>query len=440
MSDGPRDIVALVTEPREDLSTEFKDWLDLRNVRDRGTLAKAAIALANHGGGFIVIGFREPSLESHECPPDIHDITQDVINSAIRKFATPEFHCEMNMVQHPRTGVNHPVISVPGTLTEPVMSKSACEGVIAQNRCYIRKPGPRSEEPQKSEEWRVLLRRCVRASRDDLLDAMRAIVEGGIELDTTASDPLKHLEEFCHAAHGRWEGLVHEEAAESPSRFPHGYYEMGFCLVDAVPQENRSDLRQRLEQAGSTTLTGWPPFGIRGEEAWRPYPFEDCLEAWIGRPASGNRSDRTADLCDFWRASLAGELYTIRGYTEDDVHWRQHQPGRVIDVVLPIWRIAEGLLFASRMVEGYNGTDEIAILCRFTGLEERRLISDKYAILPNTSSRAPEVAVRGQAHVRVFRDNLPEVVHKLLWPLYELFNFFELPLDLVQKEVGCLRR
>jgi hypothetical protein len=49
----------LVTEPREDIGVEYKEWLDPTSNHGRATIARAAIALANHGGGFIVIGFAE---------------------------------------------------------------------------------------------------------------------------------------------------------------------------------------------------------------------------------------------------------------------------------------------------------------------------------------------------------------------------------------------
>ena len=52
-----RELQPLISEPREDLSVEYKSWLDLTRKEHKATLAKVAIALTNHGGGFIVIGF-----------------------------------------------------------------------------------------------------------------------------------------------------------------------------------------------------------------------------------------------------------------------------------------------------------------------------------------------------------------------------------------------
>ena len=96
-----------VTQPREDLSVEYKDWLDLSNNEHKATLAKAAIALANHGGGYIVIGFAErgETLESGPKPSETTAITQDLVNQAINRYAEPVFQCGVYIVPHPDTNV-----------------------------------------------------------------------------------------------------------------------------------------------------------------------------------------------------------------------------------------------------------------------------------------------------------------------------------------------
>jgi len=162
-----RELQPLISEPREELGVEYKHWLDLKTNEHKATLAKAAIALANHGGGFIIIGFAEcrSVLQSQARTSAIEEITQDAVNAAICRYANPEFHCRVDYVTHPKTNVVNPVITVYGKLTVPVMSMRDCPKVIDKNRCYIRKPGPKSEEPQTGEEWRELLNRCQRANR-----------------------------------------------------------------------------------------------------------------------------------------------------------------------------------------------------------------------------------------------------------------------------------
>lgn len=436
-----RELQPLVSEPREDLSVEYKDWLNLTANEHRAILAKAAIALANHGGGFI-IGLAEDGSELHSQarPPDIPEITQDAVNAAIRRYATPEFHCEMDNVRHPDTNVEHPVITVPGNLTVPVMSKRDCENVITQNRCYIRKPGPRSEEPQTSEEWRELLDRCLRARREDMLEAIRSIVLGRVESQNPAPNALSDLQTYCNEARERWEELVASEPEESPARFPQGYYEMGFSLAGAQPANGLAEIQDKLAMAGRVQLTGWPTFLEMSTPGWAPYPYGDFVEAWVGRPVRTNSMERDPAHCDFWSASTDGELYTIRGYTEDGLE--QSRAGEVFDVTLPVWRIAEGLLFASRFAETFDEVDEIAIQCHFTGLHGRRLtsITGRRLVLRDYISSTDEVTLTGQVTPQQVQDNLAEILHPLLSPLYERFNFFSLPVNLVEEELANLLR
>ena len=166
---------AVVREPREDLAVEHKSWLDISERRAQATLAKAAIALANHGGGLIVIGMRgddaDGGLHLRVRPENLARHRQDDVNAAINRYADPQLHCELRFAIHPETRVEHSIVIVPGGARVPIMSRRDFEGVITSHRCYIRKPGPRSEEPHTAEEWRVLLNRCVQAGRDDMLDA-----------------------------------------------------------------------------------------------------------------------------------------------------------------------------------------------------------------------------------------------------------------------------
>ena len=353
----------LITEPREDLDAEYKDWLDLTsNEHHKAKLAKAAIALANHGGGYIVIGFEDKGLISRPRPEEIPAITQDSVNAAIRRYAEPEFHCKMYNVPHPDTNVSHPVVSIPSMPT-PVMSKRDYQGEVAQNRYYIRKPGPRSEEPRTAEEWRTLLNRC-------MMEANRPTITGSVETQNSIPNALDDLQDYCTSARGRWKELVSDEPDNSPARFPHGYYEMAFSLVGTTPANDLIELQNRLSDARRIKLSGWPLFLDLQVPGWVSYPHENFVEAWIGGPDYNGRRSKDSYLCDFWRASLDGKLYTICGYLEDG---QGNAPGHVVYTTTPILRISEGLLFASRFAETFEEVNQIATHCRFTGLEGRCL-------------------------------------------------------------------
>ena len=50
---------SLLETPSESPSVEYKSWLDLTQNPGKAILSKAAIALANDGGGIIVLGMQK---------------------------------------------------------------------------------------------------------------------------------------------------------------------------------------------------------------------------------------------------------------------------------------------------------------------------------------------------------------------------------------------
>lgn len=436
----------LVQFPGESLSAEYKDWLDLATPHGRATLAKHAIALANHGGGHIILGFSDEAegLISHEGPADMPEITQDDVNAAVRRYSDPEFQCQMRLIAHNDTGVSHPVITVPGDFTAPVMSKRDAEGVISQHRIYIRKPGPRSEEPQTHEQWKALIDRCVRSGRADLLDAIRSIVTGQVEPREPAPDVQEELSRFRSVSRDRWIDLTSDQEVNPTAKFPLGYHEMGLFLVGATPVPNFNELRGRLDLAReATSFSGWPLFLDLDTTEWGQYIHDEYVEAWVGRPALRRVFDEPSYM-DFWRASGTGQLYSIRGYQEDGLP--QHtEPGTGFDVHTPAMRVGEALIFAGRLATTFDGVEQVALQSRFTGLRGRHLISVRsigawFRIMNARSvARSPEVEVGGLATLQQIEDNLAEVIHGFLSPVYERFGFYQLPLATVQAALQDMR-
>lgn len=436
------DLQPLVSEPREDLAVEYKSWLDISREEGKATIAKACIALANHGGGFLVLGFDEQadSLCSIARPTGVTEIAQDAVNSIIRRYADPDFHCQLHTITHPTTGVGHPIVAVPGDLSVPVISRRACQGTIGQHSCYIRKPGPRSEPPQTAEEWRALLRRCVQANREDMLSAIRSIVVGRAETETATPDLVHEFEDFRTTSFERWRTLTEHLSSNSPEQFPNGYYEISVHPTHAIPADTLTLLQERLSRARQIKLTGWTPFLEMNRNEWRPIPVNDHVEAWIGRRTDDN-TPRKPHFSDYWRASRKGQLYMIRGYTEDSLEdWRTVQPGTIVDVTLPVWRIGEVLYFASRFFDEFDGVRAILINCKFTGLSGRTITSinlDRW-----TGSRpchSEQVETSANVTPQQLEENVVEIVHQILTPLYEAFDFYKLSRALVEEELGRLR-
>lgn len=148
----------LLVDPREALDFEVKNWLDLRGSNDdKATFAKAVLALANHGGGFIALGLVETDAGVEEAvgrPSTLDGYSQDLINGVVQNYCDPPFHCAVHIVANP-AGATFPIVIVPGGHRVPVRARRAGPNgnTIQNNAIYIRKPGPRSEMPQSAQDW-----------------------------------------------------------------------------------------------------------------------------------------------------------------------------------------------------------------------------------------------------------------------------------------------
>lgn len=438
----PEDLIGLLISPNESLTVEHKSWLQLSQNSGRAKLAKAAIALANHGGGIIVLGMRPDNaeggaLDSQPRPNGLRRYSQDDVNAAINRFADPAFHCELMFANHPETDIEHAFVIVQGGLTVPVMSTRGCDGIIIARRCYIRKPGPRSEEPFTAEEWRGVLDRCVRAGREDMLDAIRLIVQGhaGGILEAGAGDALV---EFTDDARRRWQELIDPLPADDTARMPFGYYELGFEILEVPPAPNLRELRRRMDEAGALRHTGWGPFVRIDREPLSPYAVDGMIESWLGVPE--DNLARAPKHCDFWRAHPDGRLFLQRGLDEDGTdRW---VAGANFSLTTPIWRVGEAVLFVARLARLFGENPSILVRCRYTGLRDRVLATfgGRYLLLDNRVCKDNEAALETLATATEIDGNLAEVLHPFLAPLYERFSFFELSMRMVVEELEKMRR
>lgn len=91
----------LLVYPREAPDIELKGWLDLTIEDDRANLAKAILAIANSGGGYIILGYSEDAGDwepDEQRPSDLSNYRQDIVDDIVQSYADPPFHCEVHHV------------------------------------------------------------------------------------------------------------------------------------------------------------------------------------------------------------------------------------------------------------------------------------------------------------------------------------------------------
>jgi hypothetical protein len=240
------ELEALIGDLREEMHVEVKGWLDLAANEHKATLAKAIMALANHGGGFIVIGFMRRDgvyQEAEGRPPNLSDFNDDAINGIVRAYAAPAFHCSVQLVTHPISGDRFPIVAVPGGHRVPVQAVrgSPDQRALVNGRCYIRRPGPESAEPGTPEEWRDLFARCPRANRDDLLDAMRDVLSGQVGGAGPPKRPaLEMLLAWAEQGSERWRELAPKDSQRRPRLPPAISDLLTRSTVSLLPHHNRT--------------------------------------------------------------------------------------------------------------------------------------------------------------------------------------------------------
>lgn len=433
-----RHILQLLESPREDLNVEIKDWLDLGQKKVAADMIRELIALANHGGGWLIFGFAEdkPHFKwANECPFPASLYSQDAINDLCKKYADPVFHCEVYHLES-SAGNAHVIVEVPGGHGVPVRAKRGGPdgSKLRSDVYYVRRPGPASGPVGSAHEWDQLLKRCLSNQREELLTGFRSIVNavgGESEIVQALVGQEEPLTKWRAESRARLDELLTADVSTvSEDPYAGGTFSAAYRLLGARSRVTRRELLAALTHARGNE-TGWPVWIMLTRPDMLPYPHGEGIEYWHRRAAGSH--------ADFWRVSTDGEAFLLRGYQEDFMD--RVAPRSVLSVTIPALRAGECLLHASRLA-ALLGATKVEFSLEWTGLDGRRLTnlsSSDWFIGGDYISRQDNVATSIQADAREISDLLPELVRQLLDPLYEIFDFFQVPPNFYAIELARLR-
>ena len=441
----------LLVDPREDLDFEVKNWLDLQGSNDdKATFAKAIIAISNHGGGFIALGLSEIDnriVESEGRPATLDCFRQDLINGIVQNYCDPPFHCAVHIVSNP-AGALFPIVIVPGGHRVPIRARRAGpnDKIVTNNAIYIRKPGPRSEAPKSAQDWDDLLGRCLQNRRDEMFDQIRDLITGAVPQAEQSPEPSR-LDEWTTTSAERWRSLVEPLPMDVGPRLPHGRYCFAYEIIGQTRQIPPAHLPEVL-RASVVRHTGWPPFWYPTREAIQPYPIDGAIECWLGGDTQTPVQQRDAAHSDFWRINPDGFAFLLRGYQEDGLDAERTErapiaPATVFDITLPIWRTGEALLHARRLATSlFEGSTTIRFQAIYEGLAGRSLVSvnRRHDVWGKRVAHQHSIILKTHVETLSIDPNLPEIIHPFLSPLYILFDFFELSMQLVADELARMRK
>jgi hypothetical protein len=181
--DAGIDFLAPLRAEAEDLEIEFKQSLPLADAIGKAKLAKEICALANHGGGWIVLGRRDDGTFPENLPEELVGADQDTINQISAAYLSPAPHCAVRWAQPADVSFEVLVVRVPTVGTAPVCGRkngpNDANGKtvgIRKGLHYIRKAGPVSGPIESADEWQAVIRKCVLSDKAALLGALTTMM------------------------------------------------------------------------------------------------------------------------------------------------------------------------------------------------------------------------------------------------------------------------
>jgi len=435
-------IQELIERPGESLSIELKRWINPDETSGIAKIVKNALALRNHGGGYIVIGFDDKTFK-----PDIENIPVNVreqfhidkIQGEISKYSSEPF--EISVAFPERAGQAYPVIIIPGGIKTPVATKSElCEGgkqIIKANTVYVRSLRA-NNTPSTTQalwkDWTKIVEVCFDNREADIGRFLRRHLSGlkpeiihefalAISQSTNPEPTIEEfLEGYLQESQKRYESVVSERGLELPDK---GVWEIALKFVGTIPEHSTNKDFLNLLDSSNPDYTGWPVWvDSRGFStvASRPYVANGIWESLIAEKFIGCE-------VDFMRLDPKGIFY-LRRTLQDDIEGssRAPKPRTELDFGLPIVRTAEamavGIAFGKAMGCDQEKT-HLSFAFRWTKLKGRELTS--WANPGRYISRGqPAYQDKVLAFVSLPLDTplsaLGDYVKRVVDPLFEIFG------------------
>jgi transcriptional regulator with XRE-family HTH domain len=252
-------------------------------------------------------------------------------------------------------------------------------------------------------------------------------------------------EAFVRDAFSRWRDLTAKLPANSPGRFPDGWYRLDYALEGDLKKIELHQFPAVLRQA-EVQYTGWPLFLIMDRPELAPKEVDGVIECWL-KPAEagGDRLFADAAHCDFWRADPNGRLFLIRGYQEDSQD--TFPPRTIFDTTLPIWRLGECVLHAQRLaakIATQPSKTRVRLRALYTGLTGRVLKAWASPLsnlmFEGSPARSDEAMLEIVIPVDEIDTKFAEHLHPMIASLFERFGIAGLSVDRVATELDRMKK
>lgn len=403
---------------------------------------KGVLALRNHNGGYLLIGFNNnmtPDVTNAPANPKA-EFSVDAIHKLVGRYASESFEVGVGYPEF--DGGTYVVIVVPQGVRTPVAVKADLIGgdgtaLLKADDVYVRTLRTNNTPSTAKagwKDWAAITERMFDNREADIGRFVRRHLSGlSGELVKRLSDefiahstPKPTHEEvmntFLEDGHTRYLAALSMRKVVVPE---HGAWEVVLDIEGEFPKQGTTRSFLQLLDSSNPNLTGWPVWldsSSFSRDDSRPYVADGAWEALIAIFDGMNH-------LDFMRKNPRGSFYLRRAYQDDVVVGnRAPVPLKVLDPILMTYRIAEtlavGIAFAKAL--GCKETAKLNFAFRWTRLQGRTLYSwanlDRYV----TSRTTHQDSVRSYIEVPIETPTsaLGHFVGSAIEPLFHIFDGF----------------
>lgn len=374
-SSRPDALQSLIDDPNETLGAEYKAQGNLDAPLGRAKFARHLAALANHGGGYVIIGFTD-DLKPQEPRPQLP--SRDDIARVVKQYLEPVFQCDVRELvdAHGRT---YAVIVVPPHGPTPVcccadgpQDNGKVQG-ISRGVYYIRKPGPESAPVLTPQEWTPLIRRCALAERSNLLGAIETALRGGDQTPALEA-VLRQWDDAVAVAYSTGVEDYHPGLKAGTSHFRFSY-----AIETSGDLPKMSELSGILRRVGleldTQVHTGWGMFHVFDGPIAPRSKTDARLDDGELEFLEMNllETDSKVGMTDLWRASATGLASIQRGFIEDTHWWQDIPAGQVFSPNQMAMNVAELVRHSALLSREFGVASQVHFRCEWRGLQNRQL-------------------------------------------------------------------
>lgn len=165
--------------------------------------------MANAGGGWLVIGYREkegvwePDPQHTDAVCESYEPTDlsKKLNSYVARGQ--QLRIDVHFEQAGVSAVRYPMISTRGFDRTPFVCRSeksavdTGELILEQGVAYLRRPGAETSKVSTPEDWEDLITRAVRRRRDEFLDEFSELLDRLTSPSSSKPVPLELIRDWA---------------------------------------------------------------------------------------------------------------------------------------------------------------------------------------------------------------------------------------------------